>query len=236
MKGVAHVKQDKLDRAQTLFEMALQHATKKDANLDTILYSIAQVYAIAGEYDIAMGYINRTEGNIGGQGYYKRGLINMKSGKFQQALPLFLNHINLQMKRPKETRVKMAESNFSLGICHKELGNFRMAEKALRKSLIEGESLEARIALVNLMFEKGNREKGFYEIKLAVRNHGKGIDTRNYLTNLLLNQINVSDAVLNNLFRRSGESAHCHLRTAILLYERRITRTRLRLMKVLPMH
>ena len=208
LKGVAHVKSEKFDRAETLFEMALKNAESKGENLDTILYSIAQVYAMEGEYDEAMEFINRTTDNIGGQGYYKRGLINMKSQNHQHAIAQFLTHIRLQMEQPKETRMKIAESKFNLGLCHKALKNFRIAEELFRESLELEENLEARIALVNLLLEKGDRKSGLQELKLAVKKHGKDNDTRNYLTNLLLNQISVSDAVLNNMFRKNGQRDH----------------------------
>lgn len=211
LKGVAHVKEGKLERAETLFEMALKNAEAKRENLDTILYSIAQVYAMEGKYDAAMEYINRTTDNIGGQGYYKRGLINMKSGNYQHAIGQFLTHIRLQMKQPKEVRMKIAEAKFNLGICHQKLQNYVIAEELLLESLAMQENLEARIALINLNLEKGNREKALADLKVAVKKHGKDTDTRNYLTNLLLNQISVSDAVLNNLFRRSDELAHSSL-------------------------
>lgn len=211
LKGVAHVKSEKLDRAEILFEMALKNAESKGENLDTILYSIAQVYAMEGKYDAAMEYINRTTDNIGGQGYYKRGLINMKSGNYEQAIAQFLTHIRIQITQPKEVRMKIAESKFNLGICHLKLQNYTIAEELLRESLSMEENLEARIALINLCLENGNREKAFSELKIAVKKHGKDNDSRNYLTNLLLNQVSVSDAVLNNLFRRSGESSHSSL-------------------------
>ncbi len=211
LKGVAHVKSQQLERAEILFEMALESAESKGENLDTILYSIAQVYAMEGEYDKAMEFINRTTDNIGGQGYYKRGLINMKSGNFEMAIAQFLSHIRVQMMVPKADRMKIAESKFNLGICHKALKNFRIAEELLRESLEMEENLEARIALVNLLLEKGDRNSGLQELKLAVKKHGKDNDTRNYLTNLLLNQISVSDAILNNMFRRSGQRDHSFL-------------------------
>lgn len=221
MKGVAHVKQDKLDRAQTLFEMALEHATKKDANLDTILYSIAQVYAIAGEYDIAMDYINRTEGNIGGQGYYKRGLINMKSSNPDKAIGQFLEHIRQQMKLPLKDRVLIPEAKFNMALCHHALGNHRLAEQLYRESLELTEDLNIRLALIDLLFEQGRREEGVSELKVAVKKYMGDVDTRNYLTNILLNEISVSDAALNNMLVRNSTSDHTSLTQGNLALRKR---------------
>jgi len=211
LKGVAHVKAEHLKSAETLFEMALESAENKGENLDTILFSIAQVYALEGKYPEAMEYINRTTGNIGGLAHYKRGLINLKSGKPEVAIGQFLEHVRQQMQKPVAERIMIQESKFSMALCHTKLGNYTVAEQLLREALSLGEDLEIRLAIIDLLFESNRQEEAIAELKKAVKKNRKDVDTRNYLTNILLNEIKLSDAVLNNMFAKHKDEAHSSL-------------------------
>jgi tetratricopeptide (TPR) repeat protein len=185
---------------------------------DTLDYQIAQLHARTNNYSIALKQIENINEAIGQYFYYNKGVYQLKSGLYADAIISFRNHLELCSSM-------FNECHWGIGYSQLKLGQYDLAIEEFQIFLKAKENVDVRLCLVEALFRINERGKAIEELKLAVIKHPGNKKSRVYLVNYLLQDNLLNKAIIiNSISFRNKEYTNIITQANILFKKGKFSR------------